>query len=518
MPMKKRPSHLILSLLLCCALFTQAQTRILDSLQSLLPGLEGKARLEVLYRLSNEMESVFPIKANEFGREGLALARDLFDSSSTATLLSSLAFSSTELGNFSEALSFAYRSLEISEAIHDKKKMASAHSTLGITFVYLGQYSKALSHHLEALRLREELGLNDRAANTMNNIGIAYHNIGQYEKAIVYYKKGMERAGASLNNFSRARYFTNIGFAEFKRGNIDSAQHYYRQAEIMSKNSPYNVVQAYLYFNLGTLNAEIKEYSRSIHYLELSLRNYTMLGQKYGMLQLYNALAGTYVQMKQYPAALRYLDSAVIIAKRITAPDQLKESYELYHRIYRATGPLQKEYEYYQLYSNAKDSLMNYNESKKIAEALFNHEIAEQQRQIELLKRERTIAAMSMEKEDFRSTVYFGGMVLAFLMVVVLYIFNYRMKTDQKMIERKNAEMKQLNRELEEKIGEVNLLTGFLPICSNCKKIRDDNGEWEQMEQYISKRSEAQFSHGICPDCMKTLYGNVLKRYRPPES
>lgn len=508
--------HRILLLLSCAVLSTHAQTRVLDSLQSLLPGAEGKARLEVLFRLSNEMESVFPIKANEYGREGLALARELYDSSSAATLLSSLAFSSTELGNFSEALNFAYRSLEMSEAIHDKKKIASAHSTLGITFVYLGQYSKALSHHLEALRLREELGLNDRAANTMNNIGIAYHNIGQYEKAIIYYKRGMERAGAALNNFSRARYYTNIGFAEFKRGNIDSAQFYYKQAELMSKGSPFNVVQAYLYFNLGTLHAEIKEYGTSVHYLEMSLRNYSNLGQKYGVLQLYNALASTYVQTKQYRLALRYLDSAVVIAKKITAPDQLKESYELYYRIYRETGPLQKEYQYYQLYAIAKDSLMNYNESKKIAEALFTHEIAEQQRQIELLKKEKIIAAMNIETEDFRAQVYFGLMVISILAVVILYIFNYRMKKDKQLIERKNSEMKKLNQELEEKIGEVNLLTGFLPICSNCKKIRDDNGEWEQMEQYISKRSEAQFSHGICPDCMKSLYGNVLKRYKPP--
>jgi hypothetical protein len=116
------------------------------------------------------------------------------------------------------------------------------------------------------------------------------------------------------------------------------------------------------------------------------------------VLQLYNALASTYVQTKQYQAGAAVFGQCChVIAKKITAPDQLKESYELYYRIYRETGPLQKEYQYYQLYAIAKDSLMNYNESKKIAEALFNHEIAEQQRQIELLKKEKTIAAMNIE-------------------------------------------------------------------------------------------------------------------------
>jgi hypothetical protein len=49
-------------------------------------------------------------------------------------------------------------------------------------------------------------------------------------------------------------------------------------------------------------------------------------------------------------------------------------------------------------------------------------------------------------------------------------------------------------------------LTGFLPICASCKKIRDDKGYWEQVEVYIRDHSEAEFSHGICPECMKKLY------------
>lgn len=53
---------------------------------------------------------------------------------------------------------------------------------------------------------------------------------------------------------------------------------------------------------------------------------------------------------------------------------------------------------------------------------------------------------------------------------------------------------------------EVKILQGFLPICASCKKIRDDKGYWSQIESYISDHSEAQFSHGVCPDCAKKLY------------
>jgi sigma-B regulation protein RsbU (phosphoserine phosphatase) len=62
------------------------------------------------------------------------------------------------------------------------------------------------------------------------------------------------------------------------------------------------------------------------------------------------------------------------------------------------------------------------------------------------------------------------------------------------------------NRELEKALEEVKTLRGFISICSSCKKIRNDEGKWEQLEAYIQQHSEALFSHGICLDCMKKLY------------
>jgi len=53
---------------------------------------------------------------------------------------------------------------------------------------------------------------------------------------------------------------------------------------------------------------------------------------------------------------------------------------------------------------------------------------------------------------------------------------------------------------------EIRQLQGILPICSHCKKIRDDKGYWSQVESYIQMRSEAQFSHSICPECAKKYY------------
>ncbi|MCL5271697.1 MAG: PAS domain S-box protein [bacterium] len=64
----------------------------------------------------------------------------------------------------------------------------------------------------------------------------------------------------------------------------------------------------------------------------------------------------------------------------------------------------------------------------------------------------------------------------------------------------------QLIVELREALEKVKRLSGLLPICASCKKIRDDQGYWKQLEAYISEHSEAEFSHSLCPDCFKRLY------------
>ena len=81
-------------------------------------------------------------------------------------------------------------------------------------------------------------------------------------------------------------------------------------------------------------------------------------------------------------------------------------------------------------------------------------------------------------------------------------------------IKRAHDELKKLNSELTEALNKVKLLSGFLPICANCKKIRDDSGYWKQIEKYIAERSEAAFTHSICPECYDKLYSKELEEMK----
>lgn len=67
-------------------------------------------------------------------------------------------------------------------------------------------------------------------------------------------------------------------------------------------------------------------------------------------------------------------------------------------------------------------------------------------------------------------------------------------------------ELRRLNAELKEALSQVKRLSGLIPMCSNCRRVRDDAGFWKQVEQYIAEHSEARVSHGMCPQCIRALY------------
>jgi hypothetical protein len=69
-------------------------------------------------------------------------------------------------------------------------------------------------------------------------------------------------------------------------------------------------------------------------------------------------------------------------------------------------------------------------------------------------------------------------------------------------------------KDLKRSLSEIKILRGIIPMCASCKKIRDDEGYWHQVEAYIGEHSEALFTHSICPQCMEELYPDFVKQRR----
>lgn len=120
--------------------------------------------------------------------------------------------------------------------------------------------------------------------------------------------------------------------------------------------------------------------------------------------------------------------------------------------------------------------------------------------------------------ELYWKEISFTFLFILFCLVLILTLsfqLRYRRKTETALKEQK-ASLETLNSELTESLAKNKTLSGLIPICSSCKKIRDDRGYWNQLEVYINEHSDAEFSHSLCPDCAKKLYPRYFEKHNEP--
>ena len=105
-----------------------------------------------------------------------------------------------------------------------------------------------------------------------------------------------------------------------------------------------------------------------------------------------------------------------------------------------------------------------------------------------------------------------GVFILLLSMLSASFLIGLMQLNSQRLEEdniKQNMLLRERGAELEKALSEIKTLQGILPICSNCKSIRDDKGYWQKLEKFLEERSAAEFSHSICPECAKKLYPDL---------
>ena len=103
---------------------------------------------------------------------------------------------------------------------------------------------------------------------------------------------------------------------------------------------------------------------------------------------------------------------------------------------------------------------------------------------------------------------------VSYFLVFAFAFFSFRQWC---RVRKSENELLQINQKLEKALSDIKQLRGIVPICSSCKKIRNDSGYWQQVEVYVKEHTQAEFSHGICPGCEKKLYPEFIENENKSE-
>ncbi len=400
-----------------------------------------------------------PYKAKAYALEAYDLAEDLGFISKQAKSNTVLGIFYLEAGNFDEALSQCRSAMEIYENLEDKHGIASVHSRLGNIFLVQGLIDKALEHYHTALKKKQECDVGRKElASFYLNIGVCYATLDRLELATSFYEHAKSVWEESSDHSNLVCLYNNIGTVFGKKNELDNAREYFLKALDLSEELGERKQKAGTLGNLGSLHEDLCEYQTALDYYVRSLELYEELGNRRGIAYACCCAGGACTHLGR-------LDEAEAFAERgleITRSLKLKD-YEILC--------LEKISNLYEVKGNLKEALMYSLELNTCLEEYLNEKSIE--------KIARLQVQFETEKKEKEAEIYLL----------------------------KNEELSRMNDQLRNALAHVKRLQGLLPICANCKKVRDDDGYWQQIEYYISDHSEARFSHGICPECSIKLYG-----------
>ena len=210
--------------------------------------------------------------------------------------------------------------------------------------------------------------------------------------------------------------------------------------------------------NLGSLHEDLCEYQTALDYYVSSLELYEELGNRRGVAYACCCAGGACTHLGLLDEAVTFAERGLEITRALKLKDYEIICLEKITKLYEKKGELKKALMYSLELKTCLEEHLNEKSMEKIARLQVQFETEKKEKEAEI----------------------------------------YRLK---------NEELSRINNQLRNALVHVKKLQGLLPICANCKKVRDDDGYWQQIESYISDHSEARFSHGICPECAIKLYG-----------
>lgn len=423
----------------------------------------------------------------EYAKKARKVATTLKDASKIARADYHIALAYWYEGSCGDAIRAAERAIATCRRLKKPERLAKALTLLGSVHRSQSDYDEAMECHFEALELSLERGDDAAVARSRNNIALVYWNLGDHEHALEMIRMVVETYRELGDEAKIQSALSNFGLLMIEAGNPEEALPVLAEALEIDERSSNARMRAKLLSNVGFAQQKLERFDEALASMEASLDMWEELGDQWGMARILGSIAELHQSQERFEQALEYYERAEVAAEAAGARDELSH-------ILRRMAEVQEELGEYPA------AFVTLRRHVKVHQDL---DLAQTARRISELESAQLLSAqeLQVDQERFvRNAVLGGALAVLVLGALGWNLFLLKRRSHRKL-EAMHQRLSAHATELEEARGKIETLEELLPICSYCKSIRDEVGEWHQLEAYLHTRGGAQLTHGICPGC-----------------
>lgn len=449
------------------ASFSQSET---DSLENVVKaGAQDTGTVNALNLLCKKNWSSEQEKALEYGNRALALAQKIKYKKGAAQALNNMGVVYYNFSDYNKAMNYHFKSLEIRKELGDKKDISASYNNLGNAYDGLSNYKEAKEYFVKALELREEISDEKGIAGTSNNLGNLCYSHGDYYKALEYFfiaLKIYEEKGEPSDAFANALH--NIGNVYREQNDTKNALEFYEKALKMREEvedeqgigESYNSIAALYHASAekqkNTTYSEL-DYSKARGYYIKALGIENKIDDKENMAATLNNLGIIYLHENKYDSALassssalmisedigdkstaafslatiadiyqqqnnikqssEYATKALVLADSLRMLEIIKTAHKTLSENFTSLNLFEKSLEHYKLYVDYRDSLLNSENAKQMANVQQKYETEKEKMEEERMR--ETEEAELERKENAQYLMIFSIIIIVLMFIVI---------------------------------------------------------------------------------------------------
>lgn len=403
-------------------------------------------------------------------RNAIHLNKELEKQEEYGDALNGLGYYYWSISQFDSALYYYEKGLEVRTELQDSVRMGKSYNNIGIIYWYWSIYDKALEYYRQALEMRRAIGDMRGVVLVLNNIGLLYKEWHYYEMSKDYLLEAMEES-ERLNDFVVRGYVkNNLGELYVEIDKPDSAMLYFQQSldEYLQTNDLRNLVLIYCNIgnvwlqlgNIDTAKAVLKEaiaISDTTDNFRMKAVALRYLGEAENMLG-------------NFSKAIEYLNEAVELDMKISAKEDLRDTYIILADVYERKGNYREALRIHRLYTTAKDSIDADEVNKRILEFKMRYQIEKNERLLQAKQYE-------VERQTALTNILFFASIALIIIIIIIFIINRSRLTA-------NRKLSSINQQVSEQNEKINSQKAQLEIQQ--ERLRDINKKLEATNKELN--------------------------------